>query len=135
MATVAQSDLGVLLQSMRPKLFDAEYGFAVLADGQALPPGFAPFATVAEAEGQTVIAPAGDLAAADIAFTGGWARISLSVHSDLEAVGLTAAISAALGKAGISANVIAGYFHDHVFVQWPRRAEAMRVLADLSGRR
>ena len=43
-------------------------------------------------------------------FVAGW--ISLTVHSALEAVGLTAAVSAAFTKQGISCNVIAGLFHD-----------------------
>lgn len=127
-----QADLVKLLQSLQPRLFDAEYGYGYLPQGQGLPSGLRPFATVSETEGLSVVAPLPDLVAAGIASDGGWARISLSVHSDLEAVGLTAAISTGLTKAGISANVIAGYFHDHVFVQWHRRAEAMHVLSHLS---
>jgi hypothetical protein len=60
----------------------------------------------------------------------------LQVHSDLEAIGLTAAFSAALTREGIIANVVAGYFHDHLFVPEDRRADAMRGLrnlADLAG--
>jgi hypothetical protein len=60
--------------------------------------------------------------------SGEWARISLGVHSSLEAVGLTAAFSRALAAADISANVVAGLHHDHIFVQWERREQALRVL-------
>ena len=63
---------------------------------------------------------------------GEWARISLTVHSDLAAVGLTAAIAAALTSRGISANVVAGFYHDHVFVPWDRRGDAMAALRELS---
>jgi hypothetical protein len=90
------------------------------------------FARIVEAEGITVIAPVADLLGAGIACADPWARISLTVHSDLAAVGLTAAIATALAAKGISANVVAGFFHDHVFVRWDRRAEAMAVLKDLA---
>ena len=59
-------------------------------------------------------------------FTCSW--IQLEVHSSLEAVGLTAAFSNALAKAGLSCNVIAGFYHDHIFVQDDKTDEAMEVL-------
>lgn len=58
--------------------------------------------------------------------------ISLHVHSSLDAVGLTAAFSTALGNAGISANVVAAYYHDHIFVPADKADEAMNVLKGLS---
>jgi hypothetical protein len=51
------------------------------------------------------------------------------VHSSLEAVGLTAALSTRLADAGISANVVAGLRHDYFFVPWERRAEALELIA------
>ncbi|MEO1490422.1 MAG: ACT domain-containing protein, partial [Pseudomonadota bacterium] len=57
---------------------------------------------------------------------------SLEVHSDLEAVGLTAAVSVALADAGIACNVIAGLHHDHLFVPWERRETAIEQLQRLS---
>ena len=121
---MAVSDLTVLLRTMEPVLHPEPYGYAVWEG--ALPVGV--FATVAEEEGMTVVAP--------LAVLGGgepWARISLTVHSDLAAVGLTAAFAGALGRVGISCNVIAGYHHDHLFVQWDRREAAMAALWELSG--
>lgn len=58
-------------------------------------------------------------------------RFTLSVNSDLEAIGLTAASSAALGKAGISCNVVAGVNHDHIFVPIEQAGLAMQVLRAL----
>lgn len=120
---MAESDLTVLLRTMEPVLHAEPYGYAV-REG-ALP--FQPFATVAEAEGLTVVAPLALLKGGEP-----WARISLTVHSDLAAVGLTAAVAGALRRVGISCNVIAGFHHDHLFVQWDRREDAMAALRALS---
>jgi hypothetical protein len=81
------------------------------------------FALIREDEGLTVIRahPNGE-----------WARISLEVHSSLSAVGLTAALSSALVDAGIGANIIAALRHDHLFVPWDRREEALRCIEDLA---
>jgi hypothetical protein len=84
-----------------------------------------------EAEGLTVVAPLAEMHAAGMA-SEPWARISLTVASDLAAVGLTAAFATALGNEGISCNVIAGFHHDHLLVQWDRRADAMAALRRLS---
>ncbi|MEC9431149.1 MAG: ACT domain-containing protein, partial [Pseudomonadota bacterium] len=58
--------------------------------------------------------------------------ITCEVHSSLEAVGMTAAMSTALGKAGISANVVAAYYHDHIFVPAEKVGLAIDVLTSLS---
>ena len=125
---MAERDLGVLLRGMEPVLMPDPYGFAVWAGG-ALP--FQPFATMAEDEGLTVVA---DLAAMQAVgmVSDPWARISLTIHSDLAAVGLTAAFASALAAVGVSANVIAGYYHDHIFVAWDQRHAALEALRGLS---
>jgi hypothetical protein len=58
--------------------------------------------------------------------------ITLDVHSSLEAVGLIATVSGALAAAGISVNVFAGFYHDHLFVPASKAAQAMSVLKELS---
>lgn len=63
-------------------------------------------------------------------FVAAW--ITLTIHSALDAVGLTAAFASALGEAGISCNVIAAYYHDHIFVASGDAAQAMTVLHALS---
>jgi len=125
---MGERDIGRLLRGMEPELHSAAYGFALWSGG-ALP--FAPFATVAEVEGLTVVAPLDVLAGAGLA-SEPWGRISLTIHSDLGAVGLTAALSAALARDGISCNVIAGLHHDHLFVPWDRRGDALRALEALA---
>jgi hypothetical protein len=125
---MAERDLARMLQGMEPVLHAEAYGFA-LWPGGAMP--FAPFATVAEEEGLTVVAGLEEMGRAGLV-SEHWARISLTIHSDLEAVGLTAAFSAALAKEGISCNVVAGFYHDHLFVQWDRRFEALTALERLA---
>lgn len=123
-----EADLTVLLRSMRPELHVRPYGYA-LNTGAAMA---GVFAQIVEAEGVTVIAETEVLAQMGLAIGPLWARISLTVHSDLAAVGLTVAIASALAAEGISANVVAGYYHDHVFVPWERRDDAMAALRQVS---
>lgn len=120
------SDLAVLLRTMRPALHAERYGIVVTEAAVAA------FARIVEPEGTTVIATEAALAAAGVAIEQPFARISLSVHSDLAAVGLTAALAAALAGQGISANVVAGYYHDHILVPWDRRDAAMAALRGVS---
>jgi hypothetical protein len=125
-----ERDLAVLLATMEPVLAEGIWGYGLLPEGQSPPAGA--FALIREAEGITVIARLSDLAGQGIAAEGEWARISLTVHSALAAVGLTAAVATALAREGIPANVVAGYFHDHLFVPWDRRDVALAVLRGLT---
>lgn len=125
---MGETDLQILLRTMEPVLSPEPYGYGVWKDGVPL---IEPFATVSEAEGMTVVAPLAAMRAAGLESVA-WARISLTVHSDLAAVGLTAAFATALGRDGISCNVIAGYHHDHLFVPWDRRHDALRALEALA---
>ena len=125
---MAERDLERLVRGMEPVLHDMPYGFGLWAGGAL---AFAPFATVAEEEGLTVVAPLAEVEAAGMG-TEPWARISLTVHSDLAAVGLTAAFARALAAVGISCNVIAGLHHDHLFVPWDRRDDALAALKALA---
>jgi hypothetical protein len=127
-----EKDLRALLGGLRPELDPVEYGFASLPPAVRPPDGLDAVCLFREEEGLTVIAPAAALAEAGLEFLPGWARITLRVHSSLEAVGMTAAFARALGDAGISANVVAAYHHDHVFLPWARRHDAMRVLSALA---
>jgi ADP-ribose pyrophosphatase YjhB (NUDIX family) len=123
-------DLGQMLAGMRPRRHPGRYVFAVVA---AVPSGLEPVMTFSEAEGLTVVA---DQAAADHAglaydFVAEW--ITLTVHSALDGVGLTAAVSSALAAAGISCNIVAAVHHDHLFVPAGTADRAISLLAELAG--
>jgi hypothetical protein len=67
----------------------------------------------------------------NIPYSGVFSCITLSVHSSLDAVGLTAAVSTKLTQVNISANVIAAYYHDHVFVASKDAQRALSALNEL----
>jgi len=124
------SDLTLLLRSLEPELQPGVYVFAVLPAGREL--GSLPVvATFQEREGLTVVLEEGAAQQAGLSslFRAAW--ITLTVHSDLEAVGLTAAFSGAMAHAGISCNVLAGAYHDHLFVPVARAQEALGLLRNL----
>lgn len=125
------SDLRDMLAGMEPVLDLRPYKFATLTSWKMLAAlaGFTSrrFALIAEKEGVTQIMP---VTTAEKGFL--FARITLQVHSALDGVGLTAAVSTALADAGIACNIIAGFHHDHLFVPWDRREEAAEILLDLS---
>ena len=91
-------------------------------------------ATIVEDEGPTHVVTVEQAvgAGAPVEFEAAW--LTLTVHSALEAVGLTAAFSAALGEAGISCNVLAGYHHDHLLVPADRADDAIEALRSLGAR-
>lgn len=115
---------------MEPVLHDGTWAYCVVPLGIDLA-SLSPVAMVTEAEGLTLVLPEKQALAAGLAvhFRAAW--ITLTVHSDLQAVGLTAAFATALGQAGISCNVVAGTFHDHLFVPVERAQEALATLRRL----
>ena len=127
-----ETDLSVLIRSMEPVLSADRYGYISLPKGREVPAGCTPFAVLSEDEGLMLVAQVEQLAAVGHPSDADWARISLTVHSSLSAVGLTAAFARVLGDAGISANVIAGYYHDHIFVSWTQREAAVAALQALA---
>ncbi len=129
-----ETNLSKLLAGLEPALDPVPYVFAVLERGITLPAGITPLATFAEDEGLTIVAPADEWRATGHTASAGYARLTMMVHSSLEAVGMTAAMATALTEAGISANVIAAYYHDHIFVPWYRRHDALAAIRALAAR-
>jgi uncharacterized protein len=124
------SDLGQLLRAMEPVLQKGVYVFASLPHGTDLNP-LDPIATIRETEGITVVVKekVAEAHSLPVLFRAAW--ITLTVHSDLQAVGLTAAFAQALGRENISCDVVAGAFHDHIFVPVEQAEQAMSALRAL----
>ena len=118
---------------MRPVLNPGRYAFVTLSPDQSLDLRSI-VASVHEPEGISVILTEQD--AIGLGFTVSYvaAWISLTVLSDLAAVGLTATLSTALAKAAISCNVVAGNHHDHLFVPFEQAQLALDVLLALQSR-
>ena len=125
-----ETDLARLLATIRPIVREGEFVFIPLT----ATPDVECFATIVEDEGVTCVVrrETADEQGWPYDFVAGW--ITLEVHSALAAVGLTAAVSTALADAGVSCNVIAGYFHDHLLVPADRMADALAALAAVGSR-
>lgn len=123
-------DLATLLATLSPELHPGAWAWCALPDAAALV-GIEPVATMREAEGLGVVV-AEETALArgwPVAFRAAW--ITLRVHSDLAAVGLTAAVARTLADAGIACNVVAGVHHDHLFVPYDEAQAALAALRAL----
>ncbi|MEZ9072246.1 ACT domain-containing protein [Vibrio splendidus] len=128
----AIADLDVLLKSMSPELIEGNYVFCTVDGALTDYVQLNPISTFREKKGLTLVLEEDVATRALLDFDGIFSLITLSVHSSLEAVGLTAAFATKLGSYGISANVIAGYYHDHIFVQKEKADEAMSALREFS---
>lgn len=126
-----EKDLEKLLGQMKPVLNSGEYVFASVASLDKILREDTLF-EFKEAEGITVVLEKNkaDFLKLHYQFISSW--ITLKIHSSLEAVGLTAAFSSALTKQNISCNVVAGFYHDHIFVDTKDTQKAMDVLTKLS---
>ena len=129
----AVSNLAELLQSMNPVLNRGVYAFVSLATDR-VSDRVEPIATFRESEGLTLIVEEQQAknAGLPILFRAAW--ITLTVHSDLQAVSLTAAVATALARAGISCNVVAAAYHDHLFVPAESASQAIAVLQAMQER-
>lgn len=132
MTTPAGStDLREMLDTLEATVRADPYVYAMVAPGH--PAAALAAATVSEDEGLTVVLRREDADAHEIEYDFIAAWLTLSVYSSLEAVGLTAAFSRALGDAGISCNVLAGLHHDHLLVPYREADRALGVLHALRG--
>ncbi len=133
--TRGEGRLDVLLSSLAPLLGDDEYVFVSIPGARyGEHASLSPVACVAEEEGLSLIIPQSNADRAGLSYESRFRRISLTVHSSLTACGLSAALSAALAERGISANFVAGTFHDHLFVPSERADEALSLLRALGAR-
>ena len=126
-----ETDLGKLLQGMKPELNEGEYVFCTV-DSIQHAAMLNPVCLFQEREAVTVILPKHQADDSALPYSVICAWITLTVHSSLEAVGLTAAVSKALTTANISCNVVAAYYHDHIFVPVEDAMRAIDALVKLT---
>jgi hypothetical protein len=108
-------NLVTLLKNMKPVLNSGEYVFCTLSNTEKIDLNKV-LGSFKEKEGTNLIITKEYADLMGFSYTSIMSWISLEVHSSLEAVGLTAAFSKILADANISCNVVAGYYHDHIFV-------------------
>ncbi|MEP0192013.1 MAG: ACT domain-containing protein [Erythrobacter sp.] len=122
-------DLQAMLRGMEPKLSEFPYRFLALPLEDAQAEWLRnPFAVIREDEAATFVIETLSPETTDDLY----ARITLRVQSALDDVGLTAAVATGLAAEGIPCNVIAAFHHDHLFVPWGRRDDALVILNCLS---
>ncbi|PID56095.1 transporter [candidate division KSB3 bacterium] len=125
-------ELETLLKTLSPELQDGEFVFCTVAGALCDYTRLNPVATFVEKEGLTLILPLGTAEEEGLAWNGTYRQITLGVHSSLDAIGLTAVVSKKLTSQGISANIVAACYHDHIFVQKEKAEIALNALRDLS---
>ena len=126
-----EKNLSTLLATMTPRLNEGVYVFCSIDETIQINPADI-LCSFREKEGLTVIVKKdiADKLKLNYSFTASW--ITLTVHSTLEAIGFTAAFSKALAEKGISCNVVAAFYHDHIFVPYNDADKAMETLRRLS---
>ena len=126
-----ETNLAQLIKGMTPKLNKGDYVFATVDDISKIN-RIDTICEFKEEEGVTLVIEKhkADELKLDYKYIAAW--ITLKIHSSLEAIVLTALFSTELTKNNISCNVIAGYYHDHIFVDQKDSKKAMHVLSKLS---
>ena len=121
-------ETAAMIKGMAPVLDPAQYHFCKGPEA-LLPQAIASFR---EAEGLSLILEEAVAAQHGLRSDLPMQRITLTVHSALDGVGLTAAVATVLAQAGIACNMVAGLHHDHAFVPCADAARAVTLLEDLA---
>ncbi|GGK30998.1 ACT domain-containing protein [Aliivibrio fischeri] len=124
-------ELDELLRTMKPELLTQEYVFCSVEGELKEYISLNPIGTFVEQEGLTLVLEKDVALKENIPFDGVFRQITLTVHSSLDAVGLTAAVSTKLASKGISANVVAAFYHDHIFVPSSKAELALSALKEI----
>ncbi len=131
-SSFGQRDLSVLLKTMAPVLREEEFVFCSIPADGVVNLRAVPWGLFREEEGTTVILTVDQAIHCHLPIANPWRMITLTVHSDLQAVGFLAALTQALARANISVNAISAYFHDHLFVPRAQAQAAMDCVLELA---
>ena len=124
-----ETDLETLLGNLKPSIRPDTYVFCTLEKGRYGDMAHVqPLASFLENEGLTLVMTQAQADQEGLPYQGTFCCISLCVHSSLEAVGLTAIIASALAAVHISANMMAGHYHDHIFIPWADAEAALQII-------
>jgi len=128
-----ETSLQKMLATLSPQAMDGEYVFCSFEDARYGDYAeLEPVAAIRESEGLTLVVPRDNADRRGIGYESVFSGITLGIHSSLDAVGLTASCASKLTEHGISANVIAGFYHDHIFVQREFAEQAIEALNELA---
>jgi uncharacterized protein len=127
----AETDLQQMIKNMKPQLNYGAYVFCTLPHLHNLNMGNV-LMSFREAEAYTIIINQEIADELNLTYLDTYGWITLTVHSALNAVGLTAAFSNALAQNNISCNVVAAFYHDHIFVPIADAQKALHILDQLS---
>ncbi len=127
MAAPGETDLDAMLASLAVQRRPGIFTYIAV---EVPTPGLlaAAHAVVKEGPLTTIVLPVESALRAGQLVTIELAWLTLTVQSSLEAVGLTAAVSARLAEIDIACNVLAGYHHDHLLVPVDRVDDAIAAL-------
>ncbi|MBG6131934.1 hypothetical protein IWQ47_003324 [Aquimarina sp. EL_43] len=126
-----ETNLTTLIRNMSPVLQAGEFVFSTVKNTDHIPREDS-IGEFKEPEGVTIIIDRKKAEHLNLSYEYIASWITLEIHSSLDAVGLTAIFSTELAKHKISCNVIAGYYHDHIFVDKKDEHKAINVLKKLS---
>jgi len=126
------TDLNEMLRNINPVLHSHEYVYCTLPELAVKALSLRPIMEFHEREGRSIVITRDKADANGLCYESVFRLITLQVNSSLESVGLTAAFTRALAERGISVNVVAAYYHDHVFVPSDRAEEALEIIASLA---
>ncbi|SEB36776.1 hypothetical protein SAMN04489761_0193 [Tenacibaculum sp. MAR_2009_124] len=129
-----ETNLKILISEMEPILNKGEYVFSTIKNCDHIPREIT-ICEIKESEGVTLVLSKEHADKYGLSYDYVAAWITLNIHSSLDAVGLTAAFSSKLGNSNISCNVIAGYYHDHIFVDVKDKEKAMSSLLAMTNQK
>ena len=127
-----ETNLDKLLATMSPVLDPQVYVFCTITTPVPVNLESPPRMIFEEDEGTSLIITKEEAEEHSIAFEYPCQRITLNVHSSLDAIGFLARITTHLAtRHQLSVNAVAGFYHDHLFIPQDKAQEGMKGLQEV----